>query len=197
MRVQFGAHPRVLICAAAILGPIGPFAESNPKNWAEVIQTNLTGVLNACRAVLPHMLEQRSGKILILAGGGSTPARPNFALHEATKSALIRFAEALAEEVGDQNVQVNCMAPGVTYTHMTDQILAAGERAGWEEIEEAKQVRMTGGVAAEKQIELALFLASEQSNHISGRVFHVNDDWKKLKDKAISADLYRLRRAQR
>ncbi len=197
MRVQFGAHPRVLICAAAILGPIGPFAESNPKNWAEVIQTNLTGVLNACRAVLPHMLEQRSGKIIILTGGGSTPARPNFALHESTKSALIRFAEALAEEVGDQNVQVNCMAPGVTYTHMTDQILAAGERAGWEEIEEAKQVRMTGGVAAEKQIELALFLASEQSNHISGRVFHVNDDWKKLKDKAISADLYRLRRAQR
>ena len=80
---------------------------------------------------------------------------------------------------------------------MTDQILAAGERAGWKEIEEAQQVRMTGGMAAEKQIELALFLASEQSNHISGRVFHVQDDWKKLKDKAIPADLYRLRRVQR
>jgi 3-oxoacyl-[acyl-carrier protein] reductase len=80
---------------------------------------------------------------------------------------------------------------------MTDQILAAGERAGWEEIEEAKQVRMTGGVAAQKQIELALFLASEQSNHISGRVLHVQDDWKKLKDKAIPQDLYRLRRVQR
>lgn len=197
MRVQFGAPPRVLICSAATLGPIGPFAESSPKSWAEVIQINLAGVLNACRAVLPPMLEGRSGKIIILSGGGATQARPNFALHEATKFALIRFTETLAEEVNDRNVQVNCLAPGATYTHMTDQILNAGERAGWEEIEEAKQVRMTGGVAAEKQIELALFLASEQSNHISGRVLNVQDDWKKLKDKAIPADLYRMRRAQR
>jgi NAD(P)-dependent dehydrogenase (short-subunit alcohol dehydrogenase family) len=197
MRVQFGAHPRVLICAAAILGPIGPFSESNPKSWQEPIQTNLTGVLNACRAVLPPMLEGRSGKIIILAGGGATHARPNFALHEATKSALSHFVETLAEEVNDQNVQVNCLVPGGAYTHMTDQILAAGERAGWEEIEEAKQVRMTGGVPAEKQIELALFLASEQSNHISGRVINVQDDWKKLRDKAIPQDLYRLRRVQR
>jgi len=197
MRVQFGAHPKVLICSAAVLGPIGPFAESNAKSWHEVIQTNVTGVLNACHAVLPHMLEKRSGKIIILAGGGSTPARPNFALHEATKTALVRFAETLAEEVNDRNVQVNCLAPGEAYTHMTDQILAAGERAGWQEIEEARQVRMTGGVAAEKQIELALFLASEQSNHISGRLIHVQDDWKKLRDRNINPELYRLRRVQR
>jgi len=197
MRVQFGTHPKVLICSAAVLGPIGPFADSNPKSWLEVIQTNLTGVLNACHAVLPHMLEKRSGKIIILAGGGSTPARPNFALHEATKTALVRFAETLAEEVNDRNVQVNCVAPGEAYTHMTDQILAAGERAGWQEIEEARKVRMTGGVSAEKQIELALFLASEQSNHISGRLIHVQDDWKKLRDRNINPELYRLRRVQR
>jgi NAD(P)-dependent dehydrogenase (short-subunit alcohol dehydrogenase family) len=197
MRVQFGAHPQVLICSAAILGPIGRFVESNPKSWVEVVQTNLVGVLNACRAVLPHMQERRSGKIIILSGGGSTPARPNFAVHEATKTALIRFVESLAEEVSDDNIQVNGLAPGGAYTHMTDQILAAGERAGWQEIEEAKQVRMTGGVTAEKQIELALFLASEQSNHISGRLIHVQDDWKKLKDKTISAELYRFRRVQK
>ena len=196
MRVQFGLHPNVLICAAALLGPVGSFAESNPKNWNEVIQTNLTGTLNACRAVLPHMLERRSGKIILLAGG-SPAARPNFALHEATKGALICFAEILSEEVNDRNVQVNCLAPGGTYTHMTDQILAAGERAGWEEIEEARQIRMTGGVAAEKQIDLALFLASQHSNHISGRVLNVHDDWKKLKDKAMQPDQYRLRRVQR
>ena len=197
LRVQFGAHPQVLICSAAILGPIGPFVESNPKTWIEVVQTNLIGVLNACRAVLPHMLERRCGKIIILSGGGSTTARANFAVHEATKTALVRFVEALAEEVSDSNVQVNCMAPGEAYTHMTDQILAAGERAGWQEIEEAKQVRMTGGIAAEKQIELALFLASEQSNHVSGRLIHVLDDWKKLRDHTVGPEQFRLRRAQK
>jgi NAD(P)-dependent dehydrogenase (short-subunit alcohol dehydrogenase family) len=197
MRVQFGAHPQVLICAAAMLGPIGPFVESNPKVWQEVIQTNFLGVLNVCRAVLPHMLERRCGKIIILAGGGATPSRPGFSLYTATKTALIRFAETLAEEVSEQNVQVNCLSPGGTYTHMTDQILAAGERAGWREIEEAQQVRITGGMTPEKQLDLALFLASEQSNHITGRLIHVQDDWKKLKDKTVNQELYRLRRVQK
>ena len=80
---------------------------------------------------------------------------------------------------------------------MTDQILTAGERAGWREVEEARHVRITGGVPPEKQIELALFLASEQSNHISGRLISVQDDWKKLRDRTVSPELYRLRRAQK
>ena len=197
LRVQFGHRTQVLVCAAAMLGPVGPFAESNPKSWDEVVHTNIAGVLNACRAVLPPMLERRSGKIIVLAGGGATPARPNFAVYGASKTALIRFVETLAEEVSEHNVQVNCLSPGPTYTHMTDQILAAGERAGWREIEEAQQVRLTGGMAPEKQIELALFLASEQSNHVSGRLIHVQDDWRKLKDKTVSPDLFRLRRVQR
>jgi NAD(P)-dependent dehydrogenase (short-subunit alcohol dehydrogenase family) len=197
MRVHFSGPVDTLICAAAILGPIGPFVESAPKMWQELISTNLIGVLHACRAVLPSMIERRSGKIVILAGGGVTPSRPNFAVYTATKTALVRFAESLSEEVGDHNVQVNCISPGATYTHMTDQILAAGERAGWKEIEIARQVRLTGGVAPEKQLELAMFLASPQSNHITGRLIGVEDDWKKLRDKNVNSELFRLRRVQR
>jgi 3-oxoacyl-[acyl-carrier protein] reductase len=198
MRVQFGSPVQVLVCAAAILGPIGPFVETSSKSWHEMVQTNLVGVLNACRAVLPQMIERRSGKIIVIAGvGGVLPARPNFAVHSATKTAVVRFVESLAEEVAEHNVQVNCLSPGETYTHMTDQVLAAGDRAGWREIEAARQVRMTGGVPAEKQIELALFLASPQSNHVTGRMIHVADDWKKLKDKSITPELYRLRRNQK
>lgn len=195
VRVQFGSPVQVLVCSAAVLGTIAPFVETSPKSWQEIVQTNLVGVFNACRAALPQMLERRSGKIIVVAGvGGVTPARPNFAVHSATKTAVVRFVESLAEEIADRNVQVNCLSPGETYTHMTDQILAAGDRAGWREIEAARQVRMTGGVPAEKQIELALFLASNQSNHITGRMIHVDDDWRKLKEKSITAELYRLRR---
>jgi 3-oxoacyl-[acyl-carrier protein] reductase len=198
MRVQFGSPVQVLVCAAAILGPIGPFVETSPKSWHEIVQTNLIGVMNACRAVLPQMLERRNGKIIVIAGvGGVLPARPNFAVHSATKTAVVRFVESLAEEVAEHNVQVNCLSPGETYTHMTDQVLAAGDRAGWREIDAARQVRMTGGVPAERQIELALFLASPQSNHVTGRMIHVADDWKKLKEKSITAELYRLRRNQK
>jgi NAD(P)-dependent dehydrogenase (short-subunit alcohol dehydrogenase family) len=196
MRGQFGGV-QVLICAAGIQGPIGPLVQQSPKAWAETIQVNLLGVINACRAVLPQMIERRSGKIIVLSGGGANTARPNFSSYAASKAAVVRLAETLAEEVRDHNVQINCMGPGGTYTHMTDEILRAGEKAGWKETEDALEVRQTGGVAPEKQIQLALFLASEQSNHISGKLIHVSDDWRKLKNENIHPEIYTLRRVQK
>src|SRR5712691_2697823 len=86
LRVHFNNSVQVLVCAAAIQGPIGPFVETAPRSWSEVIHTNLTGVMNACRAVLPHMIEQRRGKVIVLAGGGVSAARPNFSLYGATKT---------------------------------------------------------------------------------------------------------------
>ncbi len=196
MRVHYGGI-RVLVCAAAIQGPIGPFMECSPKAWAETIGTNLLGVMHACRAVLPGMVEKRAGKIIVLSGGGAAAARPNFSAYAASKAAAARFVETLADEVRDHNVQVNAMNPGGTYTSMTDEILRAGERAGWKEAEGAMEVRQTGGIAPERQIQLALFLASEQSNHISGKLIHVNDDWKKLQAENIHQEIYTLRRVQK
>ncbi len=196
MRVTYGGVS-VLVCAAALQGPVGPLAESVPKAWAETVQTNLIGVMNACRAVLPHMIERREGKIIVLSGGGAAHARPNFSAYAASKAAVARLVETLAEEVRDHNIQVNCMSPGGTYTHMTDEILRAGDRAGWKESEDALQIRQTGGVSPEKQIQLALFLASEESNHISGKLISVNDDWKKLRDSNLNPEIYTLRRVQK
>lgn len=187
----------ILVCAAALQGPIEPLAETSPKAWAEVIQTNVIGVMNSCRAVLPHMIEKRSGKIIVLSGRGAANARPGFSAYAASKAAVVRLVETLAEEVRDHNIQVNAMGPGGTYTSMTDEILKAGEKAGWKETEEALQVRLTGGVPAEKQLQLALFLASEDSNHISGKLLHVNDDWKRLQDANVSREIYTLRRVQK
>lgn len=198
MRAHFTAPVEVLVCSAAVVGPIGPFIEGSPKAWQEVVDTNLIGVMNACRAVLPQMMERRRGKILIVAGvGGPQPSRPNFSVLAATKTGVVRFAESLADELIEHNVQVNCISPGETYTHMTDQILAAPDRSGWREVETAERVRMTGGVSPDKQIALALWLASPESNHVTGRMIHVDDDWKKLKNGNIPAELYRLRRVMK
>lgn len=197
MHEKFGG-PDVLIAAAAVQGPIGPFLTVKPKAWSEAIETNLVGVANACRAVLPGMIERRSGKIIVIAGTGAVQSRPNFSAYAASKAAVVRFAECLADEVRDHNVQVNCMIPGDAYTHMTDEILSAGEgRAGVREYEDATQVRITGGLAPEKQTQLALFLASERSNHVSGKVLHVNDDWKRLEKENMRPELYTLRRLQK
>jgi len=187
-----GVH--VLVAAAAIQGPIGPLVGTKLKQWTETIEVNLLGVMHAMRAVLPQMIERRSGKIIVLAGGGGAYSRPNFSAYAASKAAIVRLVETVADEVRDCNVQVNCMAPGGTYTHMIDEIIHAGDRAGHKAVEEAEKIRRTGGVAPEKQIQLALFLASERSNHISGKLIHVNDDWKRLEHANMHPEAYTLRR---
>ncbi len=196
MRAHFGNLDAV-ICAAGIQGPIGPLAETDPKAWSETIDTNLLGVMHACRAALPPMLAQKRGKLVLLTGGGSTRPRPNFTAYASAKTAMVRFAESLSLEVQDQNVQVNCMSPGGTYTNITDEILLAGDRAGWREQEDARQVRQSGGVLPDKQIHLAAFLVSERSNHISGKLIHVNDDWKRLEKESLTPEAYTLRRIQK
>lgn len=197
MRVVFGGT-HVLVAAAAIQGPIGRLVDCRPKHWAETVEVNLIGVMHCCRAVLPEMIDRRSGKIVILAGGGAAYARPNFSSYAASKAAVVRFAETLAEEVRDFNVQVNCLAPGATYSHMTDEIIQAGEgRAGRKEIEDAEQVRLTGGMSPDRQIQLALFLASERSNHISGKLIHVNDDWKRMENANMNPEAFTLRRVSK
>jgi NAD(P)-dependent dehydrogenase (short-subunit alcohol dehydrogenase family) len=193
MRAVFGGV-QILIAAAAVQGPIGPLVDIKPRAWAETVETNLMGVMHACRAVLPQMIEKRQGKIIVISGGGAASARPRFSAYAASKAAVVRFVETLAEEVRDYNVQVNCIAPGGTYTHMTDEILHSGERAGAREIEEAEDVRLTGGTHPDKQINLALFLASERSNHISGKLIHVNDDWKRLERENMNPEAFTLRR---
>jgi 3-oxoacyl-[acyl-carrier protein] reductase len=197
IRVVFGPVD-VLIAAAGVQGPIGPLVRTKPKSWSETIEINLIGAVNSCRAVLPAMIERRSGKIILLGGQGSGYTRPYFTAYAASKTAIVRLVECLADEVREHNVQVNCMAPGSAYSHMTDEILHAGEElAGAKEIEAAERVRVTGGETTEKQVQLARFLASDRSNHISGKLIHVNDDWKRLEQENMKPELYTLRRVQK
>jgi NAD(P)-dependent dehydrogenase (short-subunit alcohol dehydrogenase family) len=184
----------VLVANAAILGPIGPFVDHRPRDWNEVFETNVIGVMNACRLVLPQMIQRRSGKILAIADDSAANPRPNFAPFAASKAAVVRFVESVAEEVRNHNVQVNCLSPGFAYTSMTDEILSADELAGSREVEDAEQVRLTGGVPPDRQIQLALFLASERSNHLTGKLIDISDDWKKLERENTRPDAWTLRR---
>ncbi len=195
MAIQFGP-PNILVCAAGVLGPIGAMTDADPGAWREAVETNLLGAFHACRAVLPSMRERRAGKIILLVDSGAEAGRPYLAAYAATKTALVRLAESLAEEVREDNIQVNCMNPGAAYTSMTDEILSAGG-IGERDRAEALQVRTNGGIKPEKQIQLAVFLASDRSNHISGKLIHISDDWKRLESAAVSHEAFSLRRLTR
>jgi 3-oxoacyl-[acyl-carrier protein] reductase len=196
MTHQFGA-PQILICAHAAFGAIGPVATAEPAAWAEAASTNLVGAMILCRCVLPAMIDQRWGKIVLLIGPGAEGPRVNFSAYAATQAALARLAETLADEVRDSNVQVNCMNPGPTYTSLTDDILSAQELAGWKEVNDASRVRTNGRTPPDKQVHLAQFLCSERSNHLSGKLISITDDLKKLEHLNAHTEVFTLRRIQK
>lgn len=195
--VQFSRPVDVLVAAAGIQGPIGPLTANDPAQWWQTFEVNTRGTYNACRAVLPSMMEARRGKLIALTGGGVSRPRANFTAYSASKAAVARLMDSLAEELLNFNIQANCLSPGGSYTAMTDEILAACELAGWKELEGAREVRFSGGVAPERQLALTLFLASSRSNHITGRLLHVEDDWQRLAETTLSPESYTLRRAMR
>jgi 3-oxoacyl-[acyl-carrier protein] reductase len=193
-QVVLGRAIDIVICAAGIAGPLIDFVDTALSDWTEAIRTNLLGVVHACRAALPAMVEKRSGKILVLACDSDANPKLSFSAYETSKTAVVRFVESLAAELVDHNVQVNCFDPGPAYTNLTDEIINAEQRLDPKVIADAKETRRTGGVSPDLQLEYAAFLVSERSNHISGKLIHVTDDLRKLGNAALRPDSLTLRR---
>ncbi|MBA7616873.1 hypothetical protein ES703_24175 [subsurface metagenome] len=145
------------------------------------------------------MAESDYGKIINLSGGGAAGARPNFSSYAASKAALVRLTEVLAHETRDMGIDVNCLAPGAMNTRMLAVVLRAGpENAGAEEYRKAVRQSETGGAQPENAARLAVFLASSESDGISGRlVSAVWDNWQdlsKYREELKGSDIYTLRR---
>jgi 3-oxoacyl-[acyl-carrier protein] reductase len=192
--VTFGSGIDVLVCAAGVVGPLGSFAQASLKQWATTVNTNLLGAANAIHAVLPGMIERRRGKIIALACESDTAPKLNFSAYTSSKAALVRLVEALAMELLHDNIQVNSLDPGPAYTSITDEIISAEAQLQPAVVAEAKEVRRTGGASPNLQLEHVMLLASERSNHITGKLIHIHDDLKKLVNQSIRPDALTLRR---
>ena len=197
--IEDAAHLDILVNSAGVYGPIGPTAGIDPVAWARAIETNLFGPLYLCRAVMPHLMERRQGKIILLGGGGATAPLPNFSSYAASKAAVARLADTLAEELKDYNVQVNAIAPGLVDTRLQDKVLAAGSRAGalYHKIKEARDSG-AGAVSPEVAAGLAVFLASPASGRLTGKLIAApHDPWREWAGKADEVNatpLYTIRR---
>src|SRR5205814_6626263 len=93
-------------------GPMGTTETVSIDEWRRAMDINLYGVLLPCRAVIPHFKKAARGKIVVLSGGGATNPLPNISSYAASKAAVIRLMETLAEELKGFNVDVNAIAPG-------------------------------------------------------------------------------------
>jgi 3-oxoacyl-[acyl-carrier protein] reductase len=122
----------VLVNAAGVQPPIGPFAEVDVREWMRNVGINFFGSVLCCRSVLPMMISKKAGKIINFSGGGAAGPRPYFNAYACAKTAVVRFTEVLAEEVREFGIDVNAVAPGAVNTKMLDEIIDAGQRSGVE-----------------------------------------------------------------
>jgi NAD(P)-dependent dehydrogenase (short-subunit alcohol dehydrogenase family) len=192
-------NPCVLVNNAGVYGPFGPIEENDWAEWVKAIEINLFGTVLMCRAFLPHMRAARYGKIVNLSGGGATAPLPRISSYAASKAAVVRFTETLAEEAHGSGIDVNAIAPGALNTRLMDDLIAAGpEKVGPAFFEKMTKTRDAGGTPLKKGAELAVFLASAASDGITGRLLSaVWDDWSNLpgrRDELAGGDVYTLRR---
>ena len=164
---------------AGVNGAIGRVDECDPAEWRLAFEVNVFGTMNACRAVLPHMRKQRSGKIVNLAGGGvgGPGVAPRVSAYAASKAAVVQLTESLSRELADDGVQVNAIAPGAVVTEMTAAVVAAGpEKAGKELYERTLKQRQSGGEPPELAANLVVWLASEASGALTGKMLSAKWD---------------------
>ena len=188
----------ILVNNAGIYGPIGPSWENDPERWREAVTVNLFGVFLMCRHVVPVMIKAGRGKIINMSGGGAATPFPRFTAYAVSKAAVVRFTETLAREVVAQGIQVNAIAPGFVVTRLHQQTLAAGERAGIDFLRRTQEEMAGGGVDSGIPADLVAFLASEASDHITGKfISAVWDQWREFPDhldEIEKTDVYTLRR---
>jgi NAD(P)-dependent dehydrogenase (short-subunit alcohol dehydrogenase family) len=197
----FAAFPQVhvLVNNAGIYGPMGLIEEVAWNAWVQAIEVNLFGSILMCRALLPHFKAHGYGKIVQLSGGGATNPLPRISAYAASKAAVVRFAETLAEETRESGIDVNAIAPGALNTRLLDEVLAGGpDRVGQSFYDRAVQQKEHGGAPMERGAALAVFLGSAASDGITGKLLSaVWDPWEILAshlDDLARTDVYTLRR---
>ncbi len=189
----------VLVNNAGIQGPVGPAWENDGAEWMETVQINLLAPAGLCRRMVPWMIQTGGGSIINLSGGGATGPREHFSAYASAKAGLVRFSETLAREIKPHRIRVNCVAPGAMATAMLEKVVAMGEAAaGKKEYATAVRALREGDASMQRALDLCLFLASDASAGITGKLISALwDNWERwpehLKELEAS-DAYTLRR---
>jgi 2-hydroxycyclohexanecarboxyl-CoA dehydrogenase len=152
----------------------GPFLKTTPDFWNKIIDLNYKGVLNTCYAILPHMVEQKSGSIVNIASDAGRGGSMGESIYAGCKAGVIAFSKTLAREHARDNIRVNCVSPGVTRTALYADML---ETDFGKKVSMAIERSIPLGRRAGQPDEISpavVFLASDAARYITGQVLSVN-----------------------
>ena len=150
------------------INPSKTFMELTNDDWRQIFETNLLGIVNFSRAVIPQMIERKHGKIINIAsikGYNYIVGKPAYA---ASKAAVIRLTSSMAEELSSYGILVNAVAPGFTETEMTRATMSTKIQ------EQIRRIPLGRMASPEEIAETVLFLASDKTNYITGQTIVVD-----------------------
>jgi 2-deoxy-D-gluconate 3-dehydrogenase len=149
---------------------VAPLIEWTPAEWRALVDVNLLGVFNGCRAVAPHLIAQQSGKVINIASMLAAIGLSGYTVYSATKGAILAFTRTLAVEWARHNVQVNAIAPGWFDTEMSAP--AWGNPRVGERLVRDIPARRIG--RPEEIGPLAVYLASAASDFMTGQTLFLD-----------------------
>jgi meso-butanediol dehydrogenase/(S,S)-butanediol dehydrogenase/diacetyl reductase len=163
---------------------IKPFLEITEGDWDWVLDVNLKGTFLCCKYVVPHMIAQKSGKIVNI---GSVNGREGMAGHLhycCSKAGVHMLTDALSKELAQYNINVNCVAPGAVWTPMMEAALKLGTPEGeslWDAYLASCKAMCTfeRPQMPEDIANAVLFLVSEESRNMTGYTFYVDGGHKR------------------
>ena len=141
-----------------------PFPAMEDAEWDDVLTTNLDGFYNVLKPLIMPFIQQRKGRIVVMSSISGQCGNRGQVNYSASKAGLIGAAKALSQEVAKRKITVNCIAPGIIETDMTDELPE----------EAVKQVPMKRMGSAREVASLVNYLMSEDAGYITGQVIGVN-----------------------
>jgi 3-oxoacyl-[acyl-carrier protein] reductase len=161
----------VLINNAGVY-PRQPFLEMTEEQWDGMQDINLKSVFHCTKLVMPHMVRQRSGAVVNISSVTYFTGLQNLTHYIASKGAIIGFTRALAREMGEHNVRINCITPGAIETEGERKLMSKQEADNVIALQSLKR-RITPLDLAR----VCLFLSTELSDAMTGQTLNVDGGW--------------------
>ena len=168
----------ILVNNAGIAGPTAPLGEISLEEWEKTIAVNLTGVLLACKAALPHLERSEHGKIVNIGSVTGKQPLPNRSPYAAAKLGVVGLTRTLAHEVGPAGISVNLVSNWLVEGERLNDVLSSMSKERGLTADELR-AEMTDGTAFKRTVseadvvEVVLFLCSPAANNLTGQDINV------------------------
>ena len=166
--IQNYSNIDIFVNNAGIAGPSFKTWEYPQKDWKSVVDIDLNGTFNCCKAVVPFMIKQNYGRIVNIASIAGKEGNPNASAYSAAKAGVIALTKSLGKELAEYNIAVNCVTPAAAKTRIFDQI--SKEHIDYM----LSKIPRKRFVLVDELASMVSWLSSEENSFTTGAVFDIS-----------------------